>query len=109
LGFWGSGFLGFFAGLLGIGFSRISRLVGGEVMPVFNDKPEVTIKRFVVYTNENPNEFTVYVSHFERAIETFESKEMSPLMEKKGLYRFALDRALFIEQAIQEKLDREKS
>lgn len=75
-------------------------------MPVFNKEKEVTIKNFVVYTNDNPNEFTVYVSHLEKAIESFRFIDALPL--KVDLCRFALDRALFIEQAIQEKLDREK-
>lgn len=82
-------------------------------MPVM--KRELTIKNFVVYTNENPNEFTVMVSDLEKAIQSADEVLKNPDVDKGlatpskfRLYRFALDRALFIEQAIQEKLDREK-
>jgi len=60
----------------------------------------------VVYTNDNPNVFTVYVSDLEKAIEEIRLKDDLPMPVE--MHRYALDRALFIEQAIQEKLDREK-
>jgi hypothetical protein len=95
----------------GAGLFSIFNFRGGRKMPVFNDVRKLTIKRFVVYTNENPNSFTVMVSDLEKAVEDVEMFFLPPKDEyivKGRMHRFALDRAIFIEQAIQEKLDREK-
>jgi hypothetical protein len=77
-------------------------------MPVMDT--EVTIKRFVVYTtNENPNMFQVFVSDLPRIVDQVDNPSGYKKPDEFELMRFSLKRALFIEQAIQEKLDREKS
>lgn len=77
-------------------------------MPVLSDE-RVTIKRFVVYTKaDNPNVFTVFVSDLPRIIEDFENPKGYNKPTEFEMEKFSIRRALFIEQAIQEKLDRER-
>ena len=62
---------------------------------------KVPFKRVVVNLTENPNQFMVHVNDLEQVLESLEK-----LPDKEESFQYSLERAIFIQQAVEEKMRR---